>query len=504
MDERLRILLVDEDPHDRALALLVLRKALPEAEVHEVAEAVALVQPLAAGRYTAVVTECRLSWAEGPRVLEALRGRFPEAALVVFSRTDAQALLDQARGLPPPFDGYVRKDSAGFLALPEVVRGALERRSRAPLAGAGEEGRYGRFVESLPLGVFFATPQGVISHCNRAMADILGAPAPGELEGSPLARMLADDALAARWERALARGEALRGVEGHVRRRDGERAWVRLSARPVRGEGEALEGWEGTLEDITPYKMAEEKLSRQAQALSRSNEELWQLSYALSHDLQEPVQLAVRYARTILERHAKALGKEGHELVEHLMRSALRAQDLVDAVLEYSSLTGVERPLKPVDLNAVVAEALDNLRPAVDESGADVRYHGLPTVLADERQMLQLLQNLINNAIKFRGDDPPRVDIAAADRGDHWQLSVRDNGIGMSAEQAQRIFGMFQRLHTEEEYPGTGIGLAICKKVVERHEGRIWVLSQPSKGSTFFVTLPKRTASEANDNRDAG
>jgi light-regulated signal transduction histidine kinase (bacteriophytochrome) len=171
-------------------------------------------------------------------------------------------------------------------------------------------------------------------------------------------------------------------------------------------------------------------------------------------------------------------------------------QSLITALLELSQVSSSDRPPSPVDAGAALDAALDNLGAAIEEGGAEVSHGPLPIVMADATQLTQLFQNLIGNAIKFRGDRRPEIRVEAVARGDEWLLSIRDNGIGIAAAHRDRIFGIFQRLHTREEYPGTGIGLAVCKKIVERSGGRIWVESTPGEGTTFYFTFPRHVASD--------
>ncbi len=488
----LSILVIDDDASDRALTSLVLRQGLPEAHVEEVDGAIAFAEHLARGGFSAVVTESDLSWSTGAEVLEVVRRRHPDCVLVVFSRIGLEEL--GRRGVYPDIDGFVRKSSAGYLELPDAIRRAAEKAAqRRTFAG---DTAYRTLVEGLPVGVFSLSASGLVSDSNPAAARILGFSARGELHGRALEDLFMTLAARGAWRALLSGGAAVSDLEVEVRRASGDSTWVRLSAWPVTGEDGKITRFEGTIQDILPYKEAQAKLSQQAEALKRSNEELEEITYALSHDLQEPLQLVSRYAHLVAERYGNELGAEGRPLIEHLTGSAERMQALIDAVLDYSRLGTGERRFKPIDLGAVVDEAVENLRGAIDEVEAQVERGDLPTVMADDRQMVQLFQNLIGNAIKFRGEQPLRIRIAAQAREGDWLVSVEDNGIGMDPEHAERIFAMFQRLHTQQEYPGTGIGLAVCKKIVQRHGGEIWVRSEPSKGSTFYLTIPKAPADD--------
>ncbi len=242
----------------------------------------------------------------------------------------------------------------------------------------------------------------------------------------------------------------------------------------------------------TDLKKAKHVLEEQKAALARSNAELEQFAYVASHDLQEPLRMVSSYVQLLARRYQGKLDSEADEFIAYAVDGANRMQTLLNHLLKYSRVGTQGKPFETVSAVTALQYALDNLKVAIDESGAQVTWDQLPTVLADDTQLVQLLQNLVGNSIKFRGPEPPRVHIAAVDRGMEWEFTVQDNGIGMAPEHLDRIFLIFQRLHTKTEYPGSGIGLAICKKIVERHGGRIWVTSQPGKGATFHFTIPVR------------
>jgi signal transduction histidine kinase len=234
----------------------------------------------------------------------------------------------------------------------------------------------------------------------------------------------------------------------------------------------------------------EEDLARKADELARSNADLEQFAYVASHDLQEPLRMVTAYTQLLSERYRGKLDDNADKYIGYASEGAQRMQVLIQDLLAFSRVGRNGVANAPVECNAVMAEVLQTLTTAIQESAAVVTYVELPTVWADRTQMAQLFQNLIGNAIKFRGKEPPVVSVQAEKTAQRWQFSVSDNGIGIAPEYAENIFVVFQRLHGRTEYPGNGIGLAICKKIVERNGGKIWVESQPGSGSSFKFTLP--------------
>lgn len=232
------------------------------------------------------------------------------------------------------------------------------------------------------------------------------------------------------------------------------------------------------------------ELSERAKDLARSNPELQQFAYVASHDLQEPLRMVASFTQLLAKRYNDKLGDDAREFIHYAVDGATRLQTLISDLLSYSRVGTHAKTLQLTQCDALLNRVLNSLKLAIQDTGATITRDPLPVVMADEGQLGQLLQNLLTNAMKFRGEKPTQVHISAARDGALWRISVRDNGIGIPAEHAERIWVIFQRLHTKAEYPGTGIGLAICKKISERHGGNIWVEPSPGGGSTFCFTIP--------------
>jgi PAS domain S-box-containing protein len=272
---------------------------------------------------------------------------------------------------------------------------------------------------------------------------------------------------------------------------DGNSVWLAVSGEPV-FEDRKFRGYRGVGTDITERKRAQVVLRAAYDELARSNAELQQFAYVASHDLQEPLRMIGSYTQLLERRYGEKLDSDAREFMDFIVDGATRMKQLIEDLLAYSRVGTRGKELRPVHAQGALDRALINLRAAIESSDAQITHDALPEVKADDTQLTQLLQNLIGNAIKFRKkDESIRIHVGVQDAGEEWRFSVSDNGIGIEPQYFERIFMVFQRLHTRDEYPGTGIGLAICKKVVDRHRGRIWVESVYGKGSTFVFTLPK-------------
>jgi len=281
-------------------------------------------------------------------------------------------------------------------------------------------------------------------------------------------------------------------LEKRYLRKDGSTVWVALTMTMQRDAAGQPVNEIAIYEDINARKQAETEVKAAHDELARSNAELEQFAYVASHDLQEPLRMVASYTQLLQRRYGEKLEGDAREFMAFIVDGASRMKQLIEDLLAYSRVGTRGKEFKPTRLEAVVERARTNLRGALEDSGGRITHDPLPEVMGDESQLVQLFQNLCGNALKFHGEAAPRIHISCAEREGEFEISVRDNGIGIEPQYFERIFMVFQRLHDKGQYPGTGIGLAICKKVVDRHGGRIWVESAPGRGSCFKFTLPRR------------
>jgi PAS domain S-box-containing protein len=281
-------------------------------------------------------------------------------------------------------------------------------------------------------------------------------------------------------------------VEYRLRTKNGEYRWYHARGQAIWDETGNPFRMAGSISDITERKRTEERLSQAMKELARSNAELEQFAYITSHDLQEPLRMVSSFVQLLAKRYKGRLDQDADDFINYAVDGVNRMHNLITDLLAYSRVGTRGEEFKPVSSEVALDGALSNLQMSIEQSGAVVTRDPLPVVMGDNSQLVQLFQNLISNAIKFCVDRAPRIHVSADQQGDEWVFSVRDNGIGIALEYFGRILLIFQRLHDRKQYPGTGIGLAICKKVVERHGGRIWVESELGVGSTFYFTIPEQ------------
>lgn len=399
---------------------------------------------------------------------------------------------------------------------------AIERK-RNEEALRESERRYRRLMETANDAiVIFQVETGKVLECNLKSSELWGIQS-GTLSGLHYLELFPEEEaarLAALFAEWTLKGKGF-ADELIIKRKDQRELWVDISASIHEVNGSKF--LQGIFRDVTERRKAQEELKKHKnhleelvkertedllrtnqrlrqeiderlkieKELRRSNAELQQFAYVASHDLQEPLRMVSSYTQLLKRRYQGKLDASADEFISFAVDGAQRMQILINDLLTYSRVGTRGKEFEPVDVELVWQRVLTNLHTAIEESKASITHDPLPTLLGDPSQLSQLLQNLIANAIKFRGEKTPRIHFSAKKESGEWIFSVKDNGIGIAPEFYDRIFLIFQRLHSRSEYPGTGIGLAICKKIVERHGGRIWVESVPGQGSTFFFTIPE-------------
>ncbi len=351
--------------------------------------------------------------------------------------------------------------------------------------------RLAAIVESSDDAIISKSLDGIVTSWNAAAERLFGYTAE-EMIGQPILRLLPEDRQDEErmiLER-LRRGERVDHFETVRQAKDGRLLDVSVTISPLRDGRGMIIGASKIARDITVRKQVEDARTQLLAEVQRTNEELQQFAHIVSHDLNEPLRTITSFLQLLTRRLPGTLDAEASEYLAFVEEGAQRLRHLLAGLLAYTRAGGEGQEVTTVDGDALLARVLADLQLAIAESGATITQDPLPTVLGDAARLGRVIQNLIGNALKFRGPAPPQIHVSAQWDGKQWRFSVRDNGIGIDPAHAGRLFQVFQRLHTRQEYPGTGIGLAICKKIIEQHGGQIWVESEVGKGATFFFTLP--------------
>jgi PAS domain S-box-containing protein len=508
---RAAILLVDDKP-DKLMAIQSLIDDIGQPVVTARSGPEAL-RALLREEFAVILLDVKMPGMDGFETAQLIRGRkATEHTPIIFVTAYNDNETDMSRGyalgavdfiFTPVVPAILRAKIAVFIDLflktrqvgvqADLLREAAEQRA------ARLESRLEGLLNRLDVGVFRTALDGRLVEANPAFYRLLHLPI-----GVPInltSVYIRPEERTEIVERLHQKGR----VQGHtvqLRCGDGQTIWASMT-KTLAHDPSGQDHIDGMLEDVSANKESEDVLIRKTEELARSNAELEQFAYVASHDLQEPLRMLSVYSSLLAERYRGKLDEKADGFLAYTVEGAQRMQTLITDLLAYSRVgSNVERSFAMVDCEALFDRCLFNLQVSIQERGATVTHDPLPTILGDEVLIGQLLQNLVANAIKF-SPESPAVHVGAVREGDGWRFSVKDNGIGIPAEHHTRIFGIFHRLHARHEYPGTGIGLAVCRRVVERHGGRIWVESEPGAGSTFSFVLPITEEAGAHAERAA-
>lgn len=389
----------------------------------------------------------------------------------------------------------IQNATGEIIAFLGIYRDITESKQAIDALAESEE-RFRTLADTAPVLIWLADRYGSYTFFNQTWLQYTGRSLEQEQGQGWMSQIHPEDfdRCLQEYFRAIEQGNAFRLLY-RLRRKDGEYRWLLNTGVPRKTPAGHLAGYIGSCVDISDRKELEEQLAERAKQLEKSNAELEQFAYVASHDLQEPLRTIASYTQLLAKRYQGQLDEKADKYIHYVVDGAQRMQTLIDDLLTYSRVSTRGQEFRPVNCQAIFEQAIAHLRVAIRQADAEIFLDPscvpLPTVLGDETQLLQLFQNLISNAIKYRQPEVrPIIKISAQRCPNYWLFAIQDNGIGIDPQYHQRIFLIFQRLHTRNEYPGTGIGLAVCHKIVERHQGRIWVESQLGQGSTFYFTLP--------------
>ena len=372
-----------------------------------------------------------------------------------------------------------------------ISRDVTERK-QAERALKDSEHTFRTIIDNAPIGIYYSDFAGTFLYGN-AIAEKVSGFSVEELLGKNFLQLeLLSPNEIGRAAKLLAKnafGKPTGPDEFLLRRKDGSKvnAEINTVVTKIGGKRVVL----GMVQDITQRKQSEQALHRYADRLKASNEELQQFAYVASHDLSEPLRMVVSYIELLKRRYGKSFDDKALDFIGFALDGATRLQRLLDDLLTYSRLGTQGKPHNFVDMNVILKQSLQNLKVSIDENNAEVTCDPLPRIMGEETQLLQLFQNLIVNAIKFQTQNRPEVHVKADLRDGEWLFSICDNGIGIEEKERECIFHIFSRLHTQDEFPGSGMGLAICKRTVERHGGRIWAEKNRRRGTTFFLPFQR-------------
>ncbi|MDQ2690478.1 MAG: PAS domain S-box protein [Chloroflexota bacterium] len=410
-----------------------------------------------------------------------------QRALLKWVRKDGSVIWTEQQNVP------VYNETGELVAIEGIARDVTER-EQILQALRLENQRFLRFFDANIVGIAITDSAGTVLMANDYYLNILGTTRQDFVEGEVNSMNFTPPEWLAADENALQELND-RGIckpyEKEYIRADATRVPVYLVQALLPGPEKQIAAF---ILDITERQQAEKIVQTIAQDLRRSNEELEQFAYVASHDLQEPLRMVTSYMQLLAERYQGKLDQDADEFIGYAVDGAKRMQNLINDLLAYSRIGTQGNPFVLVSVEELLENALTNLQVVIGENEAEITHDPLPQLHADPVQLSTVIQNLLSNSIKYRSAERPRIHLSARQEGSEWVFSVRDNGIGIHPRFAERIFIIFQRLNAPRKYPGTGIGLAICKRIIQRHGGRIWVESTPGQGATFYFTLPTEAA----------
>jgi PAS domain S-box-containing protein len=352
------------------------------------------------------------------------------------------------------------------------------------------EEKYRNIVETANEGILMIDDKAVVTYANKKLTDMLGYSLEEGVNKSIWCFVSEESKDIVKLNLKKSRQGINDSYELKLIKKDSSSIWIYLSYKAFFNKDGNFVGSLSMLTDITDRKIAEETLKSKIKELSRSNEELEQFAYVSSHDLQEPLRMISIYLQLLQRKYQGNLDDKADKYIYFAVDGASSMQNLINDILDYSRLTRTSREPKTTDCEFILNQMLSSLKLIINKNKATVSHDPLPEVIADSTQLAQVFRNLISNGMKFRSEEAPEIHLSAERKANEWVFSVRDNGIGIDPQYSKRIFEIFKRLHTRDKYSGTEIGLSICKRIIERHGGRMWVESKLDKGSTFYFTLP--------------
>lgn len=482
------ILVIDDNSDDRLLIIRELKREFPDLQVEEIFAPEGFEQALAASRFDLVTTDYQLGWSNGIEILRAIKNRYPDLPVIMFTDTGTQEIAVEA--MKEGLDDYIIKSPKHYIRLCTAVRSALER-TEAKRRATRIETRLQSLLNQLDVGVFRATLNGDLLEGNAAFLRLLGVSSLPEAQTIYLQELYLQrelSSLSLNWKR-----------EVQLRRNDDSTIWILLSETVSTTDDETV--IDGFIEDISDRKRAEQQIKELNQDLERrviertaqleaANKELEAFSYSVSHDLRAPLRIIDGFSQQLLERYLSQLDEKGKHYLQRVRAASQRMGELIDDLLKLSRVTRGELQRQTVDLSAMVEAIALELQHETERS---VEFIIAPGVVAqgDIRLLLMVLENLLSNAWKFTSNKAhPRIEFGTLPQPDGKDAYfVRDNGAGFDMAYSHKLFGAFQRLHTTDEFPGTGIGLATVQRIIHRHGGRVWAEGTLEQGATFYFTL---------------